>query len=190
MSIVLAQKQPKMTREEYLAFERASPDRHEFHDGELFPIEGATHEHSQIAVNLITILGAALRDHPCRVYGQDMRVRIPNKDRDKYPDLSIACPPRFEDDHKDTLLNPTVLFEILSPTTQDYDRGGKFEDYSTIPSLREYVLVAQDEVLVEHRTRHEDGWFLRKLRAGDTLRLPSIGVAIPLTDIYHRVFTP
>jgi Uma2 family endonuclease len=180
-----------MTHEEYLAFERASSDRHEFHDGELFPVEGATYEHSQITVNLGAFLHGALRHRPCRVMGQDMRVRIPGKDRDKYPDLSIACPPEFEDAHRDTLLNPTILIEVLSPSTQDYDRGGKFEDYATIPSVKEYVLVAQDRIFVEHRTRQEDGaWLLRHLRQEDVLRLASIGVEIPLAEIYLNVFSP
>lgn len=178
-----------MTVAEYLAFERSSPDRHDFHDGEWFPIVGATYEHSQIVVNLTTALSIALRDHPCRVSGQDLKVRIPGKDRYKYPDLSVACPPRFEDDQRDTLLNPSVIIEVLSPSTQDYDRGGKFEDYSTIPSLREYVLVAQEQRLVEHRTLLPDGsWNLRKVQKGSALTLASLSVQIQLAEIYRGVF--
>lgn len=139
-------------------------------------------------MNLGALLHGALRERACRVFGQDMRVRIPGKDRDKYPDLSVACPPRLEDDHRDTLINPTVLIEVLSPSTEDYDRGGKFADYRTLPSLREYVLVHQDAVLLEHHARQSDGaWLLREVRVG-TLQLASVGCAIPLREIYARVF--
>ncbi len=177
-----------MTPEAYLAFERGSPERHEFHDGELFPIVGGTRRHSQLAMNLSALLTTALRGRPCTAYGMDMKVRIPRKQRYKYPDLSIACPPQFEEEHQDSLLNPTVLIEMLSPSTQDYDRGGKFEDYRTIPSLREYVLVAQERVFIEHHVRQEDGaWLLRELREGDGLRLTFVGVELALADIYRDV---
>lgn len=180
-----------MTPEEYLAFERASPERHDFHDGELFPVAGGTREHSQIVMNLAAFLTPALRGRSCTAYGMDMKVRIPRKKRYKYPDLSVACPPAFEDEHRDTLVNPTVLIEVLSPSTQDYDRGGKFEDYRTIAALREYVLVHQDQVLIEHHTRQQDvAWLLRELREGDTLRLTSIGLEVPLSEIYLNVFDP
>ena len=181
-----------MTREAYLAFERASLDgqRHEFHDGELFPVEGATRNHSRIARNLGTLIHTALRGRPCEAFGMDLGVRIPGKDRYKYPDLSVAYPPQYEDMENDVLINPTILSEILSPTTEKYDRGGKFEDYATIPSLMEYVLLAQDRVFVEHRIRQEGGWFLRLLHEGDALRLTSIGVEVPLAEIYLNVFDP
>src|SRR5262245_26620705 len=133
----------RMTREEYLEFERASEEKHEFFDGEVFAMAGARRRHNQIVINIGGELRQALRERTCEVYASDMRVRIPETNRYVYPDVTIACgEPRFEDAKEDTLVNPTIVFEVLSDSTEAYDRGDKFALYQTIPSLAEVVLVA------------------------------------------------
>ncbi|MDQ2806769.1 MAG: Uma2 family endonuclease, partial [Chloroflexota bacterium] len=159
--------QPKhyYTPEEYLSLERAATYKSEYLAGEIFPMieaeeghageicamAGAGEDHTTIAANLVRLLGNAFQGRPCRVYGSDMRVRVAASGLYTYPDVVAVCGPReFADPHRDTLLNPTVIFEILSPSTEGYDRGKKFANYRQIPTLTDYVLVAQDEPLVEH----------------------------------------
>ena len=138
---------------DYLALERASEFKHEFFDGEMFRMSGGTIEHSQIAGNVIRALGTALADGPCRVLTGDMRIKLPTG-LYTYPDTSVVCDqPEFEDGHKDVLLNPLLIVEVLSPSTEAYDRGKKFRHYQTCPSLREYVLIAQDRAAVDHYLR-------------------------------------
>jgi Uma2 family endonuclease len=178
-----------MTPEEYLAFERASPEKHEYYRGEIFAMAGGSEQHSAISANVIGELYGALRHPPCRVYTSDLRVKVPATGLYTYPDASVVCGgPEFHDEHRDTLLNPRVIFEVLSPSTESYDRGEKFDNYASIPSLVDYVLVSQDEKLVEHYTRRPDGWLLRRLRGGETLHLASIGCEIAVNDLYSRVF--
>ncbi len=130
------------TPAEYLAWERAAPDKHEFLGGEIFAMAGASFAHNKIVGNIVGELRDALRDRPCDVTPSDLRVKIPAVGLYTYPDAVVVCgEPQFEDDKLDTLLNPTVIVEVLSDSTEAYDRGKKFRYYRTIPSLRDYVLV-------------------------------------------------
>ena len=178
------------TREAYLEMERASPERHELHDGEVFAMSGASREHNLVVFNLAASLHGALKGRPCEAYMNEMRVGYPPQTRYLYPDAVVVCGgPRFEDRTLDTLLNPTVVFEVLSASTESFDRGRKFKHYGAIESMREYVLLSQTEVRVEQFTRQGDGtWILRALGAGETLRLPSLDVALPVDALYERVF--
>ena len=178
---------------DYLALERVSEFKHEFFDGELFRMSGGTIEHSQIAINVTGELRSQLADGPCRVLNSDMRIKLPTG-LYTYPDASVVCDqPDFEDGHKDVLLNPIVVVEVLSPTTEAYDRGKKFRHYQTCPSLREFVLVAQDRAAVDHYLRQPTSgqWLLTTFESLDgTVPLPSLGVALSLREIYAKVEFP
>lgn len=178
------------TPEEYLAWERLQPEKHEFHHGEVFAMAGATFEHNQIVINAGAELRAALRQKPCRVCASDLRVKIPSTGLYTYPDVSVVCGrPEFEDDKLDTLLNPLVLVEVLSESTADYDRGTKFTNYRTIASFRDYVLLSTDKVLVEYHTRKDDdSWVLREFKAGQRFTLESVGVELAVDELYLKVF--
>jgi len=178
------------TPAEYLAFERAQVDKHEFADGQIVQLAGGSRNHALIGVNIVSSLHAQLRARSCAVYGSDMRVAIPLARRYVYPDSSVACEPvLFEDPHDDTLTNPTVIVEILSPSTERYDRGKKFQAYQTIAAFQEYVLVAQDIVMVEHFTRRSDAlWtFAALTELSATVSLLSIQCTLRLEDIYAKV---
>ncbi len=183
-----------LTPEEYLARERRAETKSEYLRGEMFAMSGASREHNLIAGNVSRELGQQLRERPCEVYQADMRVKVSPTGLYTYPDVTVACGElQFEDAEVDTLLNPTVLVEVLSPSTADYDRGGKFAHYRRLASLQEYILVSQDRPLVEHYVRQgSDQWLLTEQRGlEDTLVLPSIGCQIPLAEIYLKVrFAP
>jgi Uma2 family endonuclease len=186
-----------ITPEEYLAFDRNSPIKNEYYDGNIYPMiepirgmAGASFTHNQIFSNLFGGLHGQLKGSPCQIYGSDFRVLA---DRSyTYPDLVAVCGEcRFSDGQFDILLNPTLLVEILSPSTESWDRGGKFEHYKRLESLREYVLIAQDRMRVELFTRQGDEWIPTILeRPDDVLQLASIGCAVPLAEIYARVEFP
>jgi Uma2 family endonuclease len=180
------------TAAEYLAWERASPEKHGFYRGEVFAMAGASRAHHLIVANILRLLGTALLDRPCESYPSDMRVRVLATGLYTYPDVTALCqPPVFEDEGADTLTNPELIVEVLSTTTEAYDRGEKFEHYRSIPSFREYVLVAQDKPLVEHFVRQADGtWNLRVLHAGDTLASPGLSCAVEVNELYRKVFEP
>ena len=149
--------------------------------------------HSLIATNLIRRCSERLDNRPCEVHGSDMRVRVGRRGLYTYPDVSIVCgAAEFADDERDSLLNPTVLIEVLSDSTEAYDRGRKFRQYQRLDSLREYVLVSQDEMAVERLARREEGWFVADVLTGpeDVLRLESVDCAVPLSEIYARVGLP
>ncbi len=153
----MALPRPKMTPQEYLRFERASEVKHEFYNGEIFAITDASENHNVVAGNTFAALHSQLRQRPCKLYPGDMRVHIPATGLYTYPDVTVVCgTPQFDDKEFDTLLNPTVIIEVLSPSTEKYDRGKKFEHYRSIPSLREYVLIAQDEMRVQLYTLRND----------------------------------
>jgi Uma2 family endonuclease len=184
---------PYYTPEEYLALERAAPYKSEYLAGEIFAMAGAREEHNTIAANIVRQLGNQFQGRPCRVYVSDMRVRVSPAGLYTYPDVVAVCGPReFADAHHDTLINPTVIFEILSPSTEAYDRGEKFAQYWRLASLTDYVLVAQDRVRVEHFTRQGDGWFVTAAGTlDDALRLASIDAVLPLAAIYENLeFAP
>ena len=178
-----------LTPRQYLAIERKSEIRHEYHRGEVFAMAGASREHNLVALNIASDFRNQLRDRPCEVYISDMRVRVEATGLYTYPDVVVACgEPRFEDDEVDTLLNPTLIVEVLSPSTEAYDRGKKFLQYRTIPSLSDYVMVAQDEVRVEHYLRQDDRWVLIELNRPDqTFVAESLGCTMRVSEIYRKV---
>lgn len=181
---------PVITPQEYLARERHAEIKSEYYRGEMFAMSGASREHNLIAVNVAGELRGQLRDRDCEVYQSDMRVRVSATGLYTYPDVTVVCGgPQFEDAEADTLVNPKVLFEVLSPSTADYDRGGKFAQYRRLPSLAEYVLISQDRPLIEHYVRQPHGEWLLAEKTGmeDTLVLPSIGCALRLSEIYLKV---
>lgn len=180
----------RMTPTEYLAFERASETKHEYADGEVFAMSGGTREHSLIQANVAGELRALLRKRPCEVHGADMRVKVDASGRYVYPDATVVCGnPRFEDETSDTLLNPRIVVEVLSDSTEAYDRGEKFAQYRSVASVMDYVLVSQKKVRVEHFQRQPDGrWVLTVLGPGQSLTLESAGVELPVDEIYLKVF--
>lgn len=188
----LPQAQRKLTVEEYFVLERDSLEKHEFFAGEIFAMAGGSRQHSLISGNVLAELRTVLRQGACEVYGSDLRVYVPATGLYTYPDLSVACPPEFLAEHPDTLINPASLIEVLSDSTEAYDRGKKFENYRTISSLTDYILIAQDRILIEHYTRQSDGgWLLHEVRTGGSLSLTTLPCAkceIPLAEIYQRVF--
>jgi Uma2 family endonuclease len=181
-----------MTAQEYLELERLAPTKSEFHDGSMFAMAGASKQHVRITTNLTVHLGGQLSGGPCEPFVADMRVAVERTGLYTYPEIAVVCgEAQFLDDQNDTLLNSTVLFEVLSRSTESYDRGRKFAHYRQIESLQAYVLVAQDEPLVECFIRQGEIWALTDFRGLDaTLRVEPIGVAIPLRDIYARVEFP
>jgi Uma2 family endonuclease len=180
----------RLTIPEYLAFERQSETRHDYLDGEVFAMTGASRTHNLIAGNIFGEIRNQLKGRTCEVYQEAMRVRTP-AGLFTYPDVVVVCgEPRFDDIHFDTLLNPTLLVEVLSPSTAAYDRKAKAFQYRSIPSLAEHVLVAQDQIRIERWSRDgEDEWQSQDLTSLEqVLELPSIRCRLLLGDIYERVF--
>ncbi len=186
---MVANAQKKWTVEEYLAFERGSEEKHEYYAGEIFAMSGASREHNLLVGNTITSLNAQLAQHPCEVYPSDMRIKV-SSIKYTYPDVSVVCDePHFADKEFDNLLNPTVIVEVLSDSTEDYDRGKKFKHYMGIASLQEYILIAQDEARIDHYTRKSEGdWYLSISKTLESVvQLPSINCTLLLADIYRKV---
>jgi len=184
--------QPKtfLTPEEYLELERKAEIKSEYYRGETFAMSGASREHNTLGVNLVSSLHQQLRGKPCEAYKSDMRVKVSPTGLYTYPDVIVVCgEPRFEDAAVDTLLNPAFIAEVLSPSTEAYDRGRKFEQYQAVASLQEYLLVAQDRMHVDLFTRQPDGtWLLRGFtRAEDTIELASIECRVTLGELYEKV---
>ncbi len=181
---------PWLSPEEYLALERQAPFRSEYHDGDVFAMTGASFPHNVITANVVGELRQRLKASPCQTVPSDLRVRIAQPNAYVYPDVTVACPPiELEDAQGDTLLNPVVLVEVLSDSTEAYDRGRKFAYYRQLPSLREYLLVSQHEARVDHYLRAGDGtWNLRAVEGlAAVLRLESLGCELPLAEIYAKV---
>jgi Uma2 family endonuclease len=178
-----------VTPTEYLRRERSALQKSEYRDGQIVAMTGASRAHNLIAVNLARELSQQLRGGPCEVYIADMRVKVSPTGLYTYPDVVAACGDiRFEDATTDTLLNPTVLVEVLSPSTEAYDRGQKFAHYRRLESLQEYLLLAQDRVRAEHFVRDGDRWVHTELDSHDeVVTLPSIGCSVRLADVYDRV---
>jgi Uma2 family endonuclease len=178
-----------LTPEEYLAIERKAEVRSEYYAGEMFAMSGASREHNLIVANLTRRLMEQMDGQPCELYPVDMRVRIPATGLYTYPDVVVCGEPQFEDDHVDTLLNPIVLIEVLSPSTEAYDRGKKFEHYQQIPSLVEYLLIAQEPCRVAQFVRQGAAQWLysEAHQLENVLNLSSIGCALTLKDIYARL---
>lgn len=191
---MLAQRKIEITAREYLVAERVSEIKHEFCDGELWAMTGASRRHNRIALNLARMLDSRLATRPCGVYVSDMRVKIETMGKYTYPDVVVSCgEEHFEDDEEeDTLLNPILIMEILSDSTETYDKGEKFFHYRLIPSFMEYVLISQKEHYMERFTRERDGsWSYSWFRDRDrNLALHSVGCTIRVGEIYERVALP
>lgn len=180
--------------DEYVALEEDAAVKHEFLDGRVWAMAGGTPEHAAVCANIVTLLGNALRGKPCRTYSSDLRVRVQATGLATYPDVAVIgdrldLDP--EDPKKLTATNPRVLVEVLSPSTEDYDRGEKLGHYKKIASLTEVVLVAHDLQEVEIVRREADGtWSGEIARAGDIARLHSIEVDLPVAEIYRNPLAP
>lgn len=187
----LAQKKPQIfTPEEYIEFERQSEFRHEYIDGEIYEMAGANKRHNIISANIMRSLGIQLFELDCNVYGSDMRVKITATEKYTYPDVVAICGEEvFEDETEDTLLNPMLIIEVLSKSTEAYDRGGKFEFYQTIESFQEYVLISQEPFRVEQFVRkNANEWTYFEFRkAEEIVKLTSINCELVLADIYYKI---
>ena len=185
--------QPKLqlTFDDWLEGERASLEgRSEYLDGEVFAMTGASVEHNAIVVNIVRELSIQMKGRPCQVYANDLKVRIRPADAGKYPDLIALCGEhQFQDGRRDVLLNPSLIVEVLSDSTEAYDRGKKFAIYRQIPSLREYLLVSQHQVQVELFSRGDDGrWTLSAYSVlTDCVPLPSVDCTLSLAEVYDKV---
>lgn len=180
----------KLTPAEYLDIERAATYRSEYFDGEMFAMAGGSPRHSLIKVNLCGEIRTRLKGLPCTPYDSDLRILVSATGLYTYPDASVICGPlEYEDARRDTVLNPTLLVEVLSDSTEAYDRGKKFSHYRQIPALREYLLVSQEEAKIERFLRSDDGtWTLTEAAGLDaTLPLPSLGIEISLREVYDKV---
>ncbi len=175
----------RVSVEEYVALDRESEERWEYVNGEAWDVSSARPEHNLVSGNVFAALRSALRGKPCLAFQQGQKVATPATHAYHYPDASVVCGPVIRDTRDEhAITNPTVIVEVLSPSTADYDRGGKFAHYRTIESLREYVVVYVDERLVEHHHRVEPRkWLMTELREG-SLDLPSIEVSIPLSELW------
>jgi Uma2 family endonuclease len=187
MSSVL--KPALLTPVDYLARERAASFRSEYYRGEMFAMAGARWEHTLIKDNVARESGNQLRGGPCQVLTSDMRVKVSPTGLYTYPDVVVVCDePQFEDEVRDTLLNPRTIVEVLSESTEKYDRGVKFEHYQRVVTLQEYVLVSQDRPFVERYLRQPDGsWLYTAFGETETFAFASIPVQIPLAEIYRGI---
>lgn len=190
---VSAVPKPKLTAAEYLARERTAEFKSEYYRGETFAKAGASREHNTVKENLIVELGTRLKGSPCRTYSSDQRVKVSATGLFTYPDIVIVCgKAEYAPEDKDTLLNPVAVIEVLSPSTEAYDRGAKFRQYQQLPSVREYVLVSQDEPVVERFVRQADGtWALTVVTglAGE-FAFHTVPVRMGLADVYNGVEFP
>jgi Uma2 family endonuclease len=187
----LALKKPKLyTSAEYLEFERQSEVKHELIDGEIFEMAGAVRNHNRISTNVLRLLDNQLLERECNVYSSDMRVKITATEKYTYPDIVAVCGKEiFEDKTEDTLINPQLIIEVLSKSTEGYDRGAKFEYYQTIESFTEYVLITQEPFRVEQYVRkNKNEWTYFEFRKPeDIVKLISIDCELSLQDIYHKI---
>jgi len=178
------------TPEQYLSLERQAEQKSEYFNGEIFAMAGASREHNLIITNVVASLHGQLKGRPCEVYPSDMRLKVTATGLYTYPDVVVVCgEPQLEDQEGDTLLNPTLLVEVLSSTTEAYDRGEKSAHYRRLESVKEYVLIAQDRYRVERYARQPDGqWLLLEVSdPTQTVHLASIGCDLALADVYDRV---
>ncbi len=187
---MIAQPKQYSTEQEYIQFERASIGKHEYFDGQIYAMTGASRIHNLIAGNTLAMLHSQLRRKPCEIFPSDMRVKVTRTGLYTYPDLVIICgKPEFTDDILDTIINPLVLIEILSPSTERYDRGMKSQSYRTIETLQDYILIAQDQYHVEHYSRQNSGqWLLQEAIGRESaLTIRSIECTLALGDVYEKV---
>jgi Uma2 family endonuclease len=200
MALVPTRQPYRFTVEEYLAFERAADERHEYLDGVIYAMAGESPNHGRISMNLSVSLGSQLRGSPCEAFSKDTKVRCgPYRAHTReglyaYPDLIVVCGAmQFHSQAQDVLVNPTLIVEVLSPSTEAFDRGDKLHRYRRwLPTLTDYVLVAQDQPLLDHYQRTTTGrWELETLEGLNAhLHLPGIGCTVPLAEVYERIVFP
>jgi Uma2 family endonuclease len=179
----------RMTAAEYLAMERAAPTKHERWNGEVYAMAGASLAHNLLVGNLIRLLGNLLLDGPCIVLPSDMKVHVPATDGYVYPDVTVVCgEPELVGTDSDVIANPRLVVEVLSESSERFDRGEKFAGYRSLPSVMSYLLVAQDRVRVEHYEREaESSWVLREHGPGARLQLRSVEGSLEIDEIYRKV---
>ncbi len=178
--------------EEYLAFERAADNKHEYDDGEIIAFAGASRQHNLVGGNTFRHLGNQLEGRPCEVYMTEMRVRV-TPTKYVYPDVAVVCgEPEFADEEFDILLNPTVVIEVLSPSTESRDRGDKLQYYGALESVKDYLLIDQDRIRVDHYIKHSPSeWNLHVYtEAEDKIEIASIGCNLSVAAVYARVNFP
>ena len=178
----------KWTVDEYLAYEADAEIKHEYIDGDIFAMSGGTRKHSRIITNVTTEIGLQLRDTACNIDSSDLRVKI-NDLRYVYPDLSVVCGDEiFTNENETTLTNPTLIVEVMSPSSEKYDTGMKSTMYRSLPSLKAYLTIDQSQVFVQLYTRQDDGWLLQEFDKRDQIiPLPMIKADLPLNEVYRDV---
>lgn len=182
-----------ITEDEYLQMEATASIKHEYFNGCIYAMVGGSNTHAVLCTNVVITAGSRLRGRECRAVGSEQRVKIEATGLLTYPDAAIYCPPtRFEGRHNETLLTPRLIVEVLSPSTERYDRTTKFEHYEQMESLMDYILIGQDRVLVQHYQRQPNGgWLLRSYTGHEQqVELPDLGITLPLTELYDGVEVP
>lgn len=194
MTVALPQSKLRFTPEEYLTFERASETKHEYIDGFIYAMAGGSSPHNRICFNVIGELHARLKGSDCFGFTSDQKIRTDLLDLFSYPDITIVCgEPIFHDHHKDVVLNPKVIIEVLSPSTESHDRVEKFARYRTIKTLTDYLLVAQDRASVEHFTRQKgkSEWlYSAAIGLQSVIKLASLNCTLKLAEVYDRITFP
>ena len=180
------------TEDEYLQMERAADHKSEYYAGRMYAMAGASEAHILAVGNTQSLLQQQFRGRPCRVYSTDMRVRVSETGLYTYPDVVAVCgEPAFLDDKRDTILNPNIIVEVLSPSTEQYDRTDKFEHYQSLESIREVLFVSQTRVRVEHYVRQDETWVLTVYTGpDDVIPLKSVGATLFVRDIYDKIELP
>lgn len=179
-----------VSEEEYLEAERESETKHEYFQGEIFAMAGASRAHNLIVSNVIREISTQLKKTPCRVYPSDLRVKISDTGLYVYPDVTVVCgEEKFSDDKSDTLLNPKIIVEVLSDSTEGYDRGTKFEHYRKLGSLKEYVMISQNKPKIEKFSKNETGfWMLTESdEYNPIIILESVNCTLELSEVYDKV---
>jgi Uma2 family endonuclease len=180
----------RYTPEQYLEMERQADTKSEYFGGEIFAMAGASESHNLIVTNVIREFSTQLRGRPCKTYPSDMKVEVGPSGLFTYPDVSVVCGEvRFRDERRDMVQNPTVIVEVLSPSTEAYDRGAKFAQYRRLLSLTDYLMVSPEEYRVEHFVRQPDNnWLLSEVTSGDeAVQIASLGCELPMWELYDRV---
>jgi Uma2 family endonuclease len=188
--IMSSQTTPTCSPQEYLAIERDTQQKNEYLNGEIFAMGGASERHNLIAVNLVASIHVQLKGRPCKVYSSDMRLKVSATGLYTYPDVVALCgEPHFDDEQQDTLLNPNLVIEVLSKSTEGHDRGEKFAHYRRIESLAEYLLISQDKYCIEQYVRQPDNqWLMSEVsKLEERIELPSIKCSLLLSDVYDRI---
>ncbi len=184
------QPKPRLTPEEYLTRERLAEDKSEYYQGEVFAMAGASRRHNLIVANLVSRLVVSLRQRDCEVYPSDMRLLVGETGLYTYPDVMVVCgKPILADVQGDVLTNPVLIVEVLSESSKDYDRGGKFHQYMRIPSLQEYLTVSQTEMMIDHSVRQADNsWVVREfVPANGKVPIRCLGLELDFADVYDKV---